>query len=142
MARSLKHSTPIHLSPQILSRLLAFDPSNLGPHAKAVWNDLCGAAGAGLPLAVVILVAAIIDVVQNEDAGPAGYLDGAAFCFAGNKAALGWLRRRRNAILHHEQSTDGLMDEAEATGWLATDAERAISTLLDYLTDLDISYSA
>ena len=141
MARSSQHFAPIHLSPQVLSRLSAFDPSDLGPHALAVWRDLRGAAVAGLPLAVVTLAAAIIDVVQHEEAGPAGHLDGAAFSFAGNKAALGWLRGRRNAVLHHEQPTDGLMDEAGAGGWLVADAERAISTLLDYLADLDISQS-
>ena len=101
-----------------------------------------GAAMAGLPLVVVVLAAAIIDVVQHEESGPAGYLDGTTFSFAGNKGALGWLRGRRNAVLHHEQPTDGLMAEAEAAGWLVADAERAISTLLDYLTDLDISHSA
>ena len=142
MARLSKHWAPIHLSPQVLSRLSAFDPSDLGPHAKAIWRDLCGAAARGLPLAVVALAAAIIDVAQHEEAGPAGYLDGAAFSFAGNKAELGWLRGRRNAFLHHEQPTDGLMDETGAAGLLAEDAERAISTLLDYLTDLDISHSS
>jgi len=141
MARLSQHLTPIHLSPQVLSRLSAFDPSDLGPHAQAIWRDLHGAAVAGLPLAVVALAAAIIDVVQHEAAGPAGYLDGAAFSYAGNKAALGWLRGRRNSVLHHEQPTDGLMDEVGAAGWLAADAERAISTLLDYLTDLDISHA-
>ena len=139
MARLSKHLTPNNLSPQVLSRLSAFDPSDLGPHAQAIWRDLCGAAVAGLPLAVVALAAAIIDVVQHEETGPAGYLDGAAFRFAGNKAALAWLRGRRNAVLHHERPTDGLMDEVGAAGWLLADAERAISTLLDYLTDLDIS---
>ena len=142
MARSFQHITPIHVSPQASSRLSAFDPSDLGPHAKTLWRDLCGAVVAGLPLAVVVLAATIIDVVHHEEAGPAGYLDGAAFCFAGNKAALGWLRSRRNAVLHHEQPTDGLMNEAEAAGLLAADAERAVSTLLDYLNDLDIRYSA
>ena len=141
MARSSQYLAPIHLAPQSVSRLSAFDPSDLGPHAQALWRDLRGAAAAGLPLAVVALAAAIIDVVQHEAAGPAGYLDGAAFSFAGNKAALGWLRGRRNAFLHHEQPTDGLMDEAGAAGWLAADAERAISTLLDFLTDLDISHA-
>ena len=97
---------------------------------------------AGLPLVVVALAVAIIDVLQHEEAGPAGYLDRTAFSFAGNKAALGWLRGRRNEFLHHEQPTDGLMDEARASDWLVADAERAISTLLDYLTDLDISNSA
>ena len=112
MAQQSKQSAPIHLSPQVLSRLSAFDPSDLGPHAQTIWRDLHGAAAKGLPLAVVALAAAIIDVAQHEEAGPAGYLDGAAFNFAGNKAALGWLRGRRNAVLHHEQPTDGLMDEA------------------------------
>ena len=142
MAGLSQHLAPIRLSPQVLSRLSAFDPSDLGPHAQAIWRDLRGAAVAGLPLAVVALTATIIDVVQHEEAGPAGYLDGAAFSFAGNKAALGWLRRRRNAVLHHEQPTDGLMDEAGAASWLAADAERAISTLFEYLTDLDISQSS
>ena len=141
MARLSQHLTPIHLSPQVLSRLSAFDSCDLGPHAQTMWRDLCGAAVAGLPLAVVGLAAAMIDVVQYEEAGPAGYLDRTAFSFAGNKAALGWLRGRRNAFLHHEKPTDGLMDEAGASEWLVADAERAISTLLDYLTDLDISHS-
>ena len=140
MSQLAQHLAPIHLSPQVLSRLSAFDPSDLGPHAQAIWRDLCGAAVKGLPLAVVALAAAIIDVAQHEEAGPAGYLDGVVFSFAGNKAALGWLRGRRNAFLHHEQPTDGLMDEAGAAGTLAEDAERAIHTLLDYLADLDISH--
>ena len=142
MTRLTKNLTPVHLSPKSLSRLSAFDSSNFGPHAKAIWRDLHGAAVAGLPLVVVALAVAIIDVLQHEEAGPAGYLDKTAFSFAGNKAALGWLRGRRNAFLHHEQPTDGLMDEAGASDWLVADAERAISTLLDYLTDLDISHSA
>ena len=142
MTRLSQNLTPSHLSPKSLSRLSAFDSSDFGPHAQVIWRDLHGAAVAGLPLVVVVLAAAIIDVVQHEEAGPAGYLDRTAFSFAGNKAALGWLRGRRNAFLHHEQPTDGLMDEAGASDWLVADAERAISTLLDYLTDLDISHSA
>ena len=84
----------------------------------------------------------MIDLVQHEDAGPAGYVDGAAFGFAGNKAALGWLRRRRNAILHYERPTDGLMGEADAARWLAGDSERAITIILDYLDDLEVDGTA
>ena len=139
--RSSRHPLPRNLafsqlSPEIISRLSAFDLADLGPHAHALWRNLCGAAVAGLPLAVVVLAAAMVDVVQHEEAGPAGYLDGAAFRFAGNKAALGWLRGRRNAFLHHEKPSDGLMGEADAAAWLVADAERAISTLLDYLNDV------
>jgi hypothetical protein len=131
-------NTALRLSPQSLSRLSAYNHADLGPHAQALWRDLCAAAAAGLPLAVVALAAALIDVVAHEDAGPAGYLDGEAFSFAGNKAALGWLRRRRNSILHHEQPTDGLMGESDAARWLLADAERAVTTLLEYLADLDV----
>ena len=139
VASSSYYPSSGRVSSQILSRLSAFDPSDLGPHANALWRDLCGAAVSGLPLAVVALAAAMVDVVQHEKAGPAGYLDGAAFSFVSNKAELGWLRSRRNAFLHHEQPNDGLMGEADAVAWLVADAERAISTLLDYLSELDIS---
>ena len=131
-------SAELRLSPQLLSRLSAYNDANLGPHAQSLWRDLHAAAATGLPLAVVALAAALIDVVANEDAGPAGYLDGVAFSFAGNKAALGWLRRRRNGILHHEQPINGLMGETDAARWLVADAERAVVTLLEFLADLDV----
>ena len=131
-------SAALKLSPQLLRRLSAYNDADLGPHAQALWRDLRAAAAAGLPLAVVALAAALVDVVAHEDAGPAGYFDRAAFSFAGNKAALGWLRRRRNGILHYEQPTDGLMGETDAARWLLADAERAVITLLEYLADLDV----
>ena len=53
-----------------------------------------------------------------------------------NKAALGWLRGRRNAVLHHEGPSDGLMGEAAAMDWQWRDTERGVSALLDYLDDL------
>jgi len=126
------------LSTPVLRQLSAFDVADLGPHARALLAELQGAAAAGLPLAVIALSTALIDVVQHEQAGPAGYLDGAAFRFAGNKAALGWLRGRRNAIVHHERPTDGLMGEADADNWLRADAERAIGIVLAFLDDLDV----
>ncbi len=119
-----------------MRRLMGFDAADLGPHARAVLTDLRGAAMAGLPLAVIVLAAAFVDIIQHEDAGPAGYLDGAAFSFAGNKTDLGWLRGRRNAILHHEGPRDGLMGEADANLWLGADAARAITAILAMLDDL------
>ena len=116
---------------------MRFEAGVLGPHAAALLADLRGAAAAGLALPVIVMAAALVDVVQREMAGPAGWLDGTAFTFAGNKADLGWLRGRRNHILHHEGPVDGLMDEAEAARWMAADAERAITILLAFLNDLD-----
>ena len=124
------------LSPALASRLAAFDAAALGPHAAALLSELRQAASGGMPLAVMVLAATLVDVVANEEAGPAGFIDGIDFAYAGNKAALGWLRGRRNALLHHEGPTDGLMGEAIAADWHRRDAERAVAALLDYLDDL------
>ena len=123
----------------ILRRLSCFDVANLGPHASALYRELARTAAAGLPLATVILAASIVDVVQHEQAGPVSYLDGAAFSHAGSTANLGWLRRRRNHLVHHEGPSDGLMGEGDAGLWLTSDAERAVITLLDFLDDLQFS---
>ncbi len=124
------------LLPALASRLAAFDSAALGPHAAALLSELRQAASGGMPLAVTVLAATLVDVVANEEAGPAGFIDGIDFAYAGNKAALGWLRGRRNALLHHEGPTDGLMGEAIAADWHRRDAERAVAALLDYLDDL------
>lgn len=120
----------------ILRRLSRFDAVDLGPHATALFTELVRTAAARLPLATVILAASIVDVVQHERAGPVDYLDGDAFSFAGSKANLSWLRGRRNHLLHHMGPSDGLMGEGDAARWLAADAERAVTTLLDFLDDL------
>ena len=119
-----------------LRRLSCFDSADLGPHATALFNELTRTAAAGLPLTTVILAASIVDVVKHEWAGPVGYLDGDAFSYAGSTANLGWLRGRRNHLLHHLGPSDGLMGEGDAARWLAADAERAVTTLLDFLDDL------
>ena len=124
------------LSPAAAARLAAFDAALLGPHAAVLLDELRRAAAGGMPLAATVLAATLVDVVANEEAGPAGYIDGVDFAYAGNKAALGWLRGRRNALLHHEGPTDGLMGEAVAADWHRRDAERAVGALLDYLEDL------
>ena len=124
------------LSASLLGRLLAFDLADFGPHTSLLYRELITSASAGLSASTIILSAAIVDVVQHEQAGPAGYLDGAAFAYAGSTANLGWLRVRRNYLLHHEGPSDGLMGEADAGRWLAGDAERAVTALLDFLDDL------
>jgi len=124
------------LSASLMHRLSGFDTGDLGPHARLLYGELIASAASGLPASSIILAATIIDVVQHEQAGPAGYLDGAAFAYAGSTANLGWLRGRRNLLLHHEAPSDGLMGEADAGCWLMADAERAVTALLDFLQDL------
>ena len=127
------------VAPQLMARLARYNEEDLGPHALALMTELKGAASSGQSLSVIILAAALVDVVQNEEAGPAGYLDGMAFAYAGNKKMLGWLRGRRNGILHHDGPVDGLMGEPDRARWLANDADQAITALLDFLEDLDVS---
>ena len=125
------------LDPSLETRLSAFDSVDLGPHAVALMDEMRRAVRAGLPLSALLLAATLVDVVANEEAGPADFVDGVDFAYAGNKAALGWLRGRRNEILHHEGPTDGLMGESVATDWHWRDANKGISALLDYLEDLE-----
>ena len=128
-----------HVQDAILRRLSSFDSADLGPHASALFHELVRTAASGLPLATVILAASIVDVVQHERSGPVGHLDGAAFSYAGSTANLGWLRGRRNHLVHHMGPSDGLMGEGDAGLWLIGDAERAIMALLDFLDDLQLS---
>ena len=133
MKRAMGH---VALSAPLLGRLSAFDRADFGPHASLLYRELITSASAGLSASTIILSAAIVDIVQHEQAGPAGYLDGTVFAYAGSTANLGWLRARRNYLLHHEGPSDGLMGEADAGRWLAGDAERAVTALLDLLDDL------
>ena len=136
MKRVMRHAA---LSASLLGRLSGFDMADLGPHASLLYRELITSAAAGSPAITIILAAAIVDIVQHEQAGPAGYHDGAVFAYAGSTANLGWLRGRRNYLLHHEGPSDGLMGEADAGRWLASDAERAVIALLDYLDDLRLA---
>ena len=119
-----------------MAGLASFDRAKLGPHAGALLDELRRAAAANMPLSVTVLAATLVDVVAHEEAGPAGVIDGVDFAYAGNKAALGWLRGRRNTILHHEGPTDGVMGEADADIWQWQDVNRAVAALLGYLGDL------
>jgi hypothetical protein len=119
-----------------MTGLNGVNKANLGPHAGALLDELRRAAAANMPLAVIVLAATLIDVVAHEEAGPAGVIDGVDFAYAGNKAALGWLRGRRNTILHHEGPADGLMGESGADSWQWQDANRAVEALLGYLEDV------
>ena len=129
----------VPLGASVMMRLSRLDMGNFGPHAVVVADELQAAARAGLPVACIVLAQTLVDAIANEQAGPAGYLDWMAFAYAGNKAALSWLRGRRNRLLHHEGPSDGLMGEAPAADWLKRDAQKAITTLLDYLEDLNVS---
>ncbi len=77
MKRATGHAV---LSASLLGRLSAFDMADFGSHASLLYRELITSASAGLPVSTIILAAAIIDIVQHEQAGPAGYLDRGGVC--------------------------------------------------------------
>ena len=66
--------------------LSVFDPSDLGPHA-GLYGVIYGCRGGRVATCGGGFGGGDVDVVQHEEAGPAGYLDRAVLV-CGNKAAL------------------------------------------------------
>ena len=109
----------------------------LGPHAQLLLKELRSAATAlpASPATIIILSAAIMDVMLREPSGYPAAADGIDIAEARDSRDAFWLRERRNGIVHYEGGRGGLMG-ADAT-LLEKDAVRAIDTLaeaLDLLT--------
>jgi hypothetical protein len=80
---------------------------------------------------VIILGAAVLDVVLREPSGPAADADGIDIAAARDNEESFWLRERRNGIVHYEGGRSGLMGEMDDP--LMLDAERATHALADAL---------
>ena len=113
------------------SARLSHQLDDLGPHAARLLAELLAAVDARQHATVIILAAAVLDVVLREPAGPAGYADGIDLAAARDNAESYWLRERRNGIVHYEGGRGGLMGEADDP--LAGDATRAALALADAL---------
>ena len=112
--------------------------SSLGPHAGLLMAELRQAATA-MPSAsasVIILAAAIMDVMLREPSGTPAAADGVDISEARDSRDAFWLRERRNGIVHYEGGRGGLMGglmENDDAVILEKDAVRAIDTLADAL---------
>jgi hypothetical protein len=105
----------------------------LGPHAHLLLDEMRTAATATPPASatVIILAAAVMDVVLREPSGRPAGADGIDIAKARDSREAFWLRERRNGIVHYEGGRGGLMgDDAEV---LEKDAIRAIDALADAL---------
>ena len=121
----------------------------LGPHSTALLDELVLAARAGHHLSVIILAAALVDIIAHEgaemdfsdigfdDAPDQGY--GVSMLRAGERRALDRLRAMRNRILHYQGMGEGFGTQAADKSYLADQAEAAITALLPLL-ELQESY--
>ena len=66
MKRAMGHTA---LSASLLGRLSGFDIADVGTHASLLFRELITSASARLPASTIILAAAIVDIVQHEQAG-------------------------------------------------------------------------
>jgi hypothetical protein len=111
--------------------------STLGPHARLLFDEMRKAATGHPPASatVIILAAAVMDVMLREPSGHPATADGTDIAEARDSREAYWLRERRNGIVHYEGGRSGLMGD-DAT-LLEKDAMRAIDALaeaLDILT--------
>ena len=127
---------------------LAAIPGKLevGPHASALIDELVRAARAGHHLSVIILAAALVDILTHE--GADGFADiyddvdgeeeeeegiGLSMLRAGERRALDQLRAMRNRVLHYQGPSEGLSGHSSDPLYLQGQAEAAICALLPLL---------
>ena len=125
---------------------LAAIPGKLevGPHASALIDELVQAARAGHHLSVIILAAALVDILTHE--GADGFADiyddvdgeeeegiGLSMLRAGERRALDQLRAMRNRILHYQGPSEGLSGHSSDKLYLEGQTEAAIRALLPLL---------
>lgn len=114
---------------------------DIGPHANALIRELQQVGRLDLPLCVIILAAAIIDVLADErvnygladDKQKAGLR--LAIWTIEERSELEWLRLRRNRILHNDGLIDGVIGTKEDKIIQAKEADRAIKAILPVLAE-------
>lgn len=126
--------SPSHPSLALHVRKLDRYGSYLGPHAHLLMSELRQAATAmpSSSASVIILAAAIMDVMLREPSGHPAGADGVDISEARDSRDAFWLRERRNGIVHYEGGRGGFMGNDDAIV-LEKDAVRAIDTLADAL---------
>ena len=135
---------------ELLALLALPGKLELGPHGtRALLDELVSAARADHHLSVIILAAALVDIIAHEgvemdfsdssfdDAPEDGY--GLSMLRAGERHALDKLRAMRNRILHYQGMGEGFGTQAGDKSYLADQADAAITALLPVL-ELQESY--
>ena len=113
---------------------------DVGPHTQALIDELVGAARVGHYLSVIIMAAALVDVLAHEgvetvfdeeEAEEEGF--GLSMLRAGERRALDRLRAMRNRILHYQGPSEGLSGHSSDKDYLQEQAAAAIKAVLPLL---------
>jgi hypothetical protein len=112
---------------------------DVGPHTKTLIDEVVRCARAEHYLSVIVMAAALADVLTHEGAEAifeeAGEQEGFGLSMlrADERRALDRLRGMRNRILHYQGPSEGLSGHASDEDYLQTQAEAAIKAILPLL---------
>ena len=112
---------------------------DVGPHTKALIDEVACCARAQHYLSVIVMAAALVDVLTHEGAEAifeeAGEQEGFGLSMlrADERRALDRLRAMRNRILHYQGPSEGLSGHASDKDYLQAQAEAAIKAILPLL---------
>ena len=112
---------------------------DVGPHTKTLIDEVVRCARAQHYLSVIVMAAALVDVLTHEGAEAifeeAGEQEGFGLSMlrADERRALDRLRGMRNRILHYQGPSEGLSGHASDKDYLQTQAEAAIKAILPLL---------
>ena len=112
---------------------------DVGPHTKTLIDELVRCARAEHYLSVIVMAAALADVLTHEGAEAifeeAGEQEGFGLSMlrADERRALDRLRGMRNRILHYQGPSEGLSGHASDKDYLQAQAEAAIKAILPLL---------
>ena len=112
---------------------------DVGPHTKTLIDEVVRCARAQHYLSVIVMAAALVDVLTHEGAEAifeeVGEQEGFGLSMlrADERRALDRLRGMRNRILHYQGPSEGLSGHASDKDYLQTQAEAAIKAILPLL---------
>lgn len=112
---------------------------DVGPHTKTLIDEVVRCARAQHYLSVIVMAAALVDVLTHEGAEAifeeAGEQEGFGLSMlrADERRALDRLRGMRNRILHYQGPSEGLSGHASDKDYLQAQAEAAIKAILPLL---------
>ncbi len=109
---------------------------HLGSHGDLLLGELLIAADRKLYATVIILAAAVLDVMLREPAGGISHARPMDIAAVRDSRDAFWLRERRNGIVHYEGGKGGLMGGGDAI--LMADASRALAIVTQAIEDLII----
>ena len=112
---------------------------DVGPHTQALIDEVVRCARAQHYFSVIVMAAALVDVLTHEGAEAiieeAGEQEGFGLSMlrADERRALDRLRGMRNRILHYQGPSEGLSGHASDKDYLQAQAEAAIKAILPLL---------